>query len=38
LWIHPQVGILVIEVKAWDKDFIKDGEIKENGKFYGKNF
>lgn len=37
LWIHPQVGILVIEVKAWDKDFIKDGEIKENGKFYGKN-
>ncbi|SNZ07681.1 Superfamily I DNA and RNA helicases [Persephonella hydrogeniphila] len=37
LWIHPQVGILVIEVKAWDKNFIRNGEWKEDGKFYGKN-
>ncbi len=37
LWIHPQVGILVLEVKAWDKNFIRNGKWKEDGKFYGKN-
>lgn len=37
LWIHPHIGILVIEVKAWDVDFIKNGEWLDTGQFKGKN-
>jgi len=34
---HPIAGIVVIQVKAWDKEFIDKGRFKKDGKFYGKN-
>ena len=40
LWIHPHVGILVIEVKAWSIEFFKECRIGDNDRFLwrGKSF
>jgi len=32
LWFYPKMGILIIEIKAWDKSFIEDLTF-ENGSF-----
>ncbi|EDP75399.1 UvrD-helicase domain-containing protein [Hydrogenivirga sp. 128-5-R1-1] len=40
LWIHPHVGVLVIEVKAWSLEFFKECRIGDNDRFLwkGKSF
>ncbi len=30
LWFYPKMGILIIEVKAWDKTFIENLSFKQN--------
>jgi len=39
LWFYPKMGLLIIEVKAWDKSFIenlsfKNGCLEHNGRKY----
>ncbi len=36
LWIHPHVGVLVIEVKAWDAEFFKECKIGDDDRFVWK--
>ena len=31
LWIHPHMGVLVIEVKAWDYRYLMKGEVRDDG-------
>lgn len=34
LWFYPQMGILIIEVKAWDKSFIENLRFERRGFVY----
>ncbi|TCK06341.1 3'-5' exonuclease [Phorcysia thermohydrogeniphila] len=35
LWLYPKAGLLIIEVKAWDKEFIENLEIRGERFFFG---